>query len=141
MISCTKESRALLIPLALKRLPEKVIVGQPLIKKVLARSRLMAAGSWFHFLCKRINRAHDNPFWLKSGYFLKSDDASNVTLICFEASDSLKRRFRNSTDEVWQGFFEAPFSLFPPILSDLHYAMDEQVWESINPIRELEAVS
>jgi len=123
--------------------------------------------SWFHYLCKNItlHRHHaDGPSWIsdprpdvpqmrqadwtwiRSGYFLRwtADLNSNVvevTLICFEASSSLKHRFRNlQLPASCKNAIDDPWSLFVVVLDELFLQMSETVWDVSEAFGEIETV-
>ncbi|GJP90844.1 uncharacterized protein AlacWU_03743 [Aspergillus niger] len=105
--------------------------------------------SWFHYLCKNITVTHDahgnaqisdprpgapqmqhgDSTWIRSGYFLRWAVSSNrgpeVTLLCFEASKSLKERLKDiSPSSIPTNVVRDPYSLFAIILEELSLQMD-----------------
>jgi hypothetical protein len=83
--------------------------------------------------------------WIRSGYFLRWTADSNsdveVTLICFEASSSLKHRFRNlQLPASCKNALDDPWSLFVVVLNELFIQMSETVYDVSEAFGEIEMV-
>lgn len=77
---------------------------------------------------------HGDSTWIRSGYFLRWAVSSNrgpeVTLLCFEASKSLKERLKDiSPSSIPTNVVRDPYSLFAIILEELSLQMDNTVWD------------
>ncbi|PYH64274.1 uncharacterized protein BO88DRAFT_491489 [Aspergillus vadensis CBS 113365] len=119
--------------------------------------------SWFHYLCKNITVIHDahgnarisdprpgapqmqhgDSTWIRSGYFLRWAVGSNcgpeVTLLCFEASKSLKERLKDiSPSSIPTNVVHDPYSLFAIIFEELSLQMDNTVWDVMDVFRQIE---
>ncbi|XRM46719.1 hypothetical protein ABZX51_009748 [Aspergillus tubingensis] len=119
--------------------------------------------SWFHYLCKNITVTHDahgnarisdprpgapqmqhgDSTWIRSGYFMRWAVSSNrgpeVTLLCFEASKSLKERLKDiSSSSIPTTVVRDPYSLFAIIFEELSLQMDNTVWDVMDVFRQIE---
>ncbi|BCR99689.1 uncharacterized protein AKAW2_50031S [Aspergillus luchuensis] len=119
--------------------------------------------SWFHYLCKNITVIHDahgtarisdprpgapqmqhgDSTWIRSGYFLRWAVGPNcgpeVTLLCFEASKSLKERLKHiSPSSIPTNVVRDPYSLFAIIFEELSLQMDNTVWDVMDVFRQIE---
>ncbi|KAJ9293509.1 hypothetical protein DTO271G3_7774 [Paecilomyces variotii] len=119
--------------------------------------------AWFHYLCKNItitrdshDRAqisdprpgapqlqHGDSTWIRSGYFLRwavdSSHDPEVTLVCFEASVSLKERLQQiPPSSISSSVIPDPYSLFAIILEELSLQMENTVWDVMDVFRQIE---
>ena len=127
--------------------------------------QFLSQGSWFHYLCKNVTlyrRANAHVWigdprqgvpqlrqadatWIRAGFFLRwiaePDRPPQVTLICFEASSSLKQRFgRLQSMAACNDALNDPYSLFAVILDELSLQLDNTVWNLSEVFRGIELV-
>jgi len=96
--------------------------------------------AWFHYLCKSV-RKQINYDWHKYGFFLRQDANGDVTLVCFGASDAVRKRLENFLlAKAWTDVMAEPLALFDLVLAGLFTEVDTTVWNLLDVIKGLEAV-